>query len=286
ENQAELGDQLDYGARFYDAEIARFNVIDRFAEKYYSMTPYQYGGLDPIKHIDINGDSLYVTHRTGFLGLGGKQTLRYEGGNLYNKDGSAYTGRVKGFLGKAVNALRAMSSTSEGGAMVSELESSSNHFTIVKSSGSRFVRDPGGTMQAFANQLRTDPAQTHVFQSLQSQGVNLSGGTGGIIEWNPSGVMLPTLNGAMRNGTVELGHEMFHALDANRGLLDDRVEQGVKRDEWQAVYRENMLRSQMRLPLRTHYIKNVNSDGSFIGGTGPRLLTPANRPLLPNWYTP
>lgn len=250
------------------------------------MTPYQYGGLDPIKHIDVNGDSLYVTHRTGFLGLGGKQTLRYEGGNLYNQDGSAYTGKVRGFLGKTVSALGAMSSTSEGGAMVSELESSTNHFTIVKSSGSRFVRDPGGTMQAYANQLRTDPSQSSLLQSLQNQGVNLNGGAGGIIEWNPSGVILSTLNGAMRNATTDLGHEMFHALDANRGLLDDRLEQGVKRGEWQAVYRENMLRSQMGLPLRTHYIKNVTSDGTFIGGAGPRLLTPANRPLLPNWYTP
>jgi hypothetical protein len=24
------------------------------------MTPYQYGGLDPIKHIDVNGDSIWI----------------------------------------------------------------------------------------------------------------------------------------------------------------------------------------------------------------------------------
>ena len=33
----------DYGARHYDAVLGRFTTNDRFAEKYHSMSPYQYG---------------------------------------------------------------------------------------------------------------------------------------------------------------------------------------------------------------------------------------------------
>jgi RHS repeat-associated protein len=51
----------DYGVRFYDAQIGRFHAQDRFAEMYYHMTPYQYGGNNPIYYIDINGDSLHVS---------------------------------------------------------------------------------------------------------------------------------------------------------------------------------------------------------------------------------
>lgn len=51
---------LDYGARFYDPEIGRFNVVDRYAEKYDAVSSYQYGGLNPILYVDVHGDSLML----------------------------------------------------------------------------------------------------------------------------------------------------------------------------------------------------------------------------------
>ncbi len=57
--------RYDYGARFYDPQLGRWHVQDRFAEKYLNFSPYQYGGNNPIKNIDINGDSLMVVTLRG-----------------------------------------------------------------------------------------------------------------------------------------------------------------------------------------------------------------------------
>ena len=51
--------------------------MDRFSEKYYDKSQYNYGANNPVYYVDIAGDSLYVTHNKGFLGLGGKENLKY-----------------------------------------------------------------------------------------------------------------------------------------------------------------------------------------------------------------
>ena len=60
----------DYGARHYDAVLGRFTTNDRFAEKYYSMSPYQYGANSPVGNIDVNGDSIVVLNYTSGEHLG------------------------------------------------------------------------------------------------------------------------------------------------------------------------------------------------------------------------
>jgi hypothetical protein len=51
----------DFGARLYDPVIGKFLTPDRFAEKYYNMSPYSYAGNNPINYIDVNGDSITLS---------------------------------------------------------------------------------------------------------------------------------------------------------------------------------------------------------------------------------
>lgn len=48
-------EMLDFGARFYDAQIGRFGQIDPKAGKYFSQSTYNYVGNNPISRFDPNG---------------------------------------------------------------------------------------------------------------------------------------------------------------------------------------------------------------------------------------
>jgi RHS repeat-associated protein len=53
-------DLYDYGARFYNARIARWQTIDPLCEKYYSISPYAYCANNPLNLVDPDGCDIVI----------------------------------------------------------------------------------------------------------------------------------------------------------------------------------------------------------------------------------
>ncbi|WP_051291073.1 M91 family zinc metallopeptidase [Pedobacter glucosidilyticus] len=246
ELQEELGEQYDYGARFYDPVIGRFNTIDRFAEKYVDMNPYQYGANNPIKNIDINGDSIWVSITTTVNNAA--QTDKYYYGQdakgnygFIDQSGSMYSGGNK-FIGQVGTALSDLRSGKVGAGLVNDLMTSTNNTEIAQRSSNAADEKNGA-----------------------------------YVLWNPNGTTsAPDQNGStQRPSYIGLGHELAHVQDIWKGTVNRNTWQSaidpngnpisIPNAEIYSTHMENRLRAEHGLPLRTSY--GVGPNGSLDPGT-------------------
>ena len=234
-----------FGARYLDHELTTMWLsVDPMADKYPSISPYAYCAWNPLKLVDPNGNELVIVGRRG--------------STTYSPNMS--TEGLDRFTKRTVDALNAMYKTDVGKELIDDLcnPSNSNVFRIIKSNENRFIED--NSEKAYKVQWQTDPLNNDTYKDAVDKSI-YEGGSGGVIRWNPDGTTIPTTAGVKVNAIVDLAHEMFHAKDANHGLLDDREEYGIKRSEWQAVYNENIFRTQMGYPLRIHYVRDEHGNG-------------------------
>lgn len=114
EEQNELGiGWLDYGARMYQPDVSRFFTQDRFAEKYDGLSPYQYAALNPIKYIDVNGDSTFlIVYGSGFLSPT-TQGRPYDVGDGFKKNAQARANELKKNLKKGDGVVVVYAATEE-----------------------------------------------------------------------------------------------------------------------------------------------------------------------------
>jgi RHS repeat-associated protein len=232
--------------RSLDPQLGRWWQIDPKPD--YEQSLYSAMGNNPVLLNDPLGDTVRIAWRGGFWG-NKKREVIYHNGKVTNPDGSAYQGRMTGFLGNTVRALDKINGTTEGAQVVSELQSSTHNFTFrhanqnpEKKGRSQFI--PNSTSKAYA-----------VATWATAPGAIPLDGTGGNIYWDTKGYELSTVDGLRRSPVTDLAHEMFHAYEANKGMLggDDPLGTGLERREYRASYFENQIRKAIGEPYRTIY---------------------------------
>ena len=204
----------DYGARHYDAALGRFTTNDRFAEKYYSMSPYQYGANSPVVNIDVNGDTIVVNPNPN--GLIDNVRIFFGFDTKYQKDVKADLQQLK-------------KDDKEIGEMIIELEKSKNVHSITrtkrgKSNSSGFDRE----------KAKKDIPQ------------------GSIINYDPD--VKTDINGNHRTPRIGLSHELQHSSDVDKGIMSyENIGNGIPMREIRAINTENKIRKRTGDAKRTEY---------------------------------
>ena len=75
-----------YGSRYYSSELSIWNSTDPMADKYPSLTPYNYCANNPVKLIDPNGEDIWEINQEGKI-LNQIKTKKYDKFVIKNNDG-------------------------------------------------------------------------------------------------------------------------------------------------------------------------------------------------------
>jgi hypothetical protein len=234
-----------------DAELLSFYKCD--GKKEFDL-------FTPAPRQNPNGDSLKVR-----LPEDGR-VLIYRKGKFTDSEGKVVTKSSDPFFQHTKDALKKIRSFYLGAKLLKALESSYYPLTIEKGLNSFVSQEEDGVAHESINMasLIKNIIQGRAPENLPFKHI----GVGGKIRWNPD------IGGPLAS-PVLLIHELFHALDGIRGLLDMRYVVGEKYEltqvsEYRAIFVENYFRQYMGYNLRTHLGNDT---------TGPGVLDKKGRPI-------
>lgn len=139
----------DYGARMYEPALGRFMTMDPMAEKYYNISPYAYCANNPIRYIDINGDSITVDKFGENLERMGNDD------NVYIKENGEYT--YIGTIGKSININTIANNVFNRNAKIAErIKNPRTFYNYVKTNGEWDLKNKENTIWQYAKNHNTN----------------------------------------------------------------------------------------------------------------------------------
>ena len=110
-----------FGARYYNPDLSLWLSVDPMADKYPSLSPYNYCVWNPMKIVDPDGNKIWI------IGEDGTQ-YQYQDNKVYDMNGKEYNGGDN-FVDNTYQALSDMYGTKEGISVIETLIGSDKDYT-------------------------------------------------------------------------------------------------------------------------------------------------------------
>lgn len=197
-----------------------------------------------------------------------EEKLVYRKGAFYNLQGRKARPKDDEFFLAVKSALKKIEAFAEGRKILRHLERSHFPVTIVRGSNGFNPKEENGA--SYRGIFMANAMSIFSHGRMTSENVAFHDiGVGGNIGWNPKTPDLPA--------HVALVHEMMHALDSVRGVLDMRFVIGDAYEqafisEYRAVYLENLARKAVDFPFRSHYGQDASGPGMLDENGQPRKM--------------
>ncbi|MCQ2211757.1 MAG: M91 family zinc metallopeptidase [Paludibacteraceae bacterium] len=237
-----------FGARYYDADLTTgWLSVDPMADKYPSMSPYDYCASNPVKLVDPEGKEIYYKESNTYFVYKKNSEGKY---GFYNcSTGDVYSGDNQQYVDDLTKALGQLKEGKYGNRLVSFFEGHQDHPLNIRKGEKN---NQAGSQIMWNNTKRTLlPVGATINDPVQIE---------------------PT------ETFVSLGHEMAHSRDAYK--FNDRFNSMSQMEQEQsAMLTENLIRREHGFRQRTFY-KLKDGGCSVDYDSYPALVLP----VLPIYY--